>query len=274
MGSMDAFVRKYDPSGTEIWTRQFGTTEWTEAYGIAINGSGVYVAGEAAGALPSQTNAGQSDAFVRAYDAAGNELWTRQFGAAGYDWAETLAVDASGVYVIGVVEEGALPGESSRGSADSFVCHYDSNGNDVWTKQFGSSDYDQPEGIAVNGTSVYVTGMTRGALTDQPNSGDWDAFVAKITIQTPGELVQQLVAMVVDLNLRRGLANSLDGKLHAAENVLNDTNQHNNQAAISSLGVFIKAVEEQRGIEISDADADALIAVAQRIINMLGAGTT
>src|SRR5207244_5456486 len=67
-GTWDAFVRKYDASGTELWTRQFGTSSFELTWAVAADPSGVYVAGTTAGALPGQTNAGAWDAFVRKYN--------------------------------------------------------------------------------------------------------------------------------------------------------------------------------------------------------------
>ena len=81
--SVDAFVRRYDAGGNELWTRQFGTAGVDDAFGVAVDASGVYVAGVTSGTLPGQTSTGGGDAFVRKYDAAGTEVWTRQFGTAG-----------------------------------------------------------------------------------------------------------------------------------------------------------------------------------------------
>jgi len=119
-GGYDAFVRKYDASGTESWTRQFGTTSADFAYGISVDASGVYVAGYTNGTLPGQTSSGSYDAFVRKYDASGNVLWTRQFGTSSTDYAYGISVDASSVYVAGYTG-GTLPGQTSSGGADAFV---------------------------------------------------------------------------------------------------------------------------------------------------------
>ena len=51
---------------------------------------------------------------------------------------------------------------------------------------------------------------------------------------------------------------------------LDDMNQNNNAAAVNGLQAFINAVEAQRGVHISSADADALIAAAEQIIALLG----
>ncbi len=68
-----------------------------------------------------------------------------------------------------------------------------------------------------------------------------------------------------------GNGNSLLAKLDVASKVLEDDNENNDVAAINSLRAFINAVQAQRGKKIPEADADALIADAQEIINLLSA---
>jgi hypothetical protein len=43
----DSFVRKYDPGGVEQWTREFGASDAAITNGVAVDGSGVYVGGQA-----------------------------------------------------------------------------------------------------------------------------------------------------------------------------------------------------------------------------------
>ena len=72
---------------------------------IAADATGVYVVGRTiftGPALPGQCRSGSGgDSFVRKYDLDGAEVWTRQFGTADAAWASGVAVDASGVYVVG-----------------------------------------------------------------------------------------------------------------------------------------------------------------------------
>ena len=91
-----------------------------------------------------------------------------------------------------------------------------------------------------------------------------------LTALSPQQAIQDLIAQVVALNLQQGMSNSLDAKLDAAVQAVDDLNQNNDVAAINSLQAFINAVEAQRGIQISAPDADALIAAAQQIIALLG----
>lgn len=67
-GGDDAFVRRYDAAGTELWTHQFGTSGTDMARGAAADASSVYVAGVMDGTFPGQTIAGSADAFLASVD--------------------------------------------------------------------------------------------------------------------------------------------------------------------------------------------------------------
>jgi hypothetical protein len=179
-GNADAFVRKYDSAGNELWTRQFGTSSFDQARATAAHASGVYLAGLTAGAMPGMTSAGAHDAFVRKYDATGKELWTRQFGSSKLEDVTGIAVDDTGVYVAGTTL-GVLPGQTSAGSADLFVRKYDAEGNELWTRQFGTAEYDQARGLAAYGASIYLVGWTLGTLPGQAAQGLHDALVVRLS---------------------------------------------------------------------------------------------
>jgi hypothetical protein len=74
-GGDDAFVSKYDAAGNFQWSRQLGTSSFDgvdESYGVSADGLGnVYISGYTHGSLGGP-NAGEYDAFVSKYDAAGN----------------------------------------------------------------------------------------------------------------------------------------------------------------------------------------------------------
>jgi hypothetical protein len=178
-GILDAFVRKYDLDGNELWTRQFGTLHHDVAQGVSVNPSGVYVSGYTLDAFPGYTNAGFSeDAFVRKYDLDGNVLWTRQFGTPPADEASAISVDVSGVYVAGFAGD-ALPDQTFAGFDDAFVRKYDFDGNELWTRQFGSDGFDRVIGISKDVSGVYLAGWTELALPGQTSAGGLDAFASK-----------------------------------------------------------------------------------------------
>ncbi|MBM3696597.1 MAG: hypothetical protein FJW79_11825 [Actinobacteria bacterium] len=174
----DVFVRKYDHAGKHRWTRQSGCSDWDAGRGVAVNSSGVYIAGNVGGALPRQTHQGGFDVFVRHYSRDGQHRWTRQFGTAGADAGWKVAVNASGVYVAGHAG-GALPGYTHQGGYDVFVRRYDQAGKRHWTRQFGTAGADAGRGVAANNIAVYVTGYVSGALPHQTHGGAIDVFLRK-----------------------------------------------------------------------------------------------
>src|SRR6266545_7821355 len=153
----DAYLRKYDVSGSVLWIRQFGTDSFEYANAVATNGSAVYVAGLTGGSLEGGVPSNGVDAFLRTYDVDGNVLWTRQFGSIDFDTALAVAVDGTSAYVAGRTE-GTIPGEMRLGGVDAFIRKYsvDRNGTVSWTRQFGTSAYDVASSLAVDATGMYV----------------------------------------------------------------------------------------------------------------------
>jgi hypothetical protein len=67
----------------------------------------------------------------------------------------------------------------NAGGWDSWVAKYNTNGNLLWIKQFGTGGDDSAHSIATDSKgNVYLTGWTDGDL-GSPNAGSWDAWVAK-----------------------------------------------------------------------------------------------
>jgi hypothetical protein len=162
-----------------LWTHEFTVAGNEGAYGVAVNSTGVYVVGDAAGISPNAQvdSSGFFNFWVRKYDANGNEQWTSQFGPG--QQMRAAAVDGTGVYAVGNMGRGALPGQISSGGYDAFVKKYDLNGNPLWARQFGTGTADIPYGAGSDGNGVYLVGSTHGILPGQTNFGGYDAYIRK-----------------------------------------------------------------------------------------------
>jgi hypothetical protein len=185
LGGRDAFIRKYDGLGNELWTHQFGTEGPDFAYGIAVDEMGnAYVIGTVLGKLPGEHSFGGEDAFIRKYDPLGTTLWVHQFGSSSDDTASAVAVDLSGnAYVVGMTL-GALPGQTpSSGGKDAFIRKYGKLGNELWTHQFGSGSWNEACSVAVDKQgNAYVIGQTWGTLHRQVSAGAKDVFIRKYDV--------------------------------------------------------------------------------------------
>ncbi len=166
-------------SGVE-WSDEMANGTGVTALALGPDGS-LYTAGWTTEAIETGAGSGGRDAFVRRYDADGEVVWTRQFGASGDDNAEDLAVDSSGnVYVAARVDGpvGQNPGGSGR---DGYVAAYDPDGTEMWSLQISTPEVDWADSVAVadDGT-VFVSGSTTGSFEGFTNEGITDNFVARI----------------------------------------------------------------------------------------------
>jgi hypothetical protein len=93
-----------------------------------------------------------------------------------------VAVHRRDAYVIGSTE-GTLPEQARAGSSDAFLRKYTANGEEVWTRQFGTAAHEQALATAVDDTGVVVAGVTEGALPTHTSAGHRDVYVRKYDLQ-------------------------------------------------------------------------------------------
>ena len=179
-GSADVYVRRYTADGDEVWTEQFGTATADVAYGIAVDATGIYVAGKVSGALPGQQHWGGSDCFLRKLDTSGTEEWTSQFGTFGMEEAFGVAVHHKQVYVVGITS-GSLSALPAWGAGDAFVRHFDAGGATLGTAQIGSIRRDDAQSVTADAAGVYVAGHTAGELPTESSAGSVDGFIVRLS---------------------------------------------------------------------------------------------
>jgi hypothetical protein len=164
---------------TLVWGRQFGTDKEEYARNHVRDAQGnIYVSGNTYGNMDAE-NAGFRDGYLTRFDSLGNTQWSRQFGSSGDEDIQWSAIDPDGyIYIIGNTT-GDLAGKN-MGREDFFVVKYNSGGQKVWTKQFGTDSIDLVQGIFVDKTGyVFVGGATLGTF-GKSSSGLQDAFLMKL----------------------------------------------------------------------------------------------
>ena len=181
-GGGDVFLMKFDPAGNKKWTKQTGTSGDDSDSGAARDSDGnIYIAGLTDGSFAGYSNAGGIDIFLLKYDSDGNKQWVKQFGTDSDEDATSVAVDSSGnVYLSGNTTAG-FDGNAHIGSQDFFLMKFNSAGNKQWTKQFGTSKWDQCNGVITDPDgNIYLTGgVLLGGLYGNTNIGLSDAFLMK-----------------------------------------------------------------------------------------------
>ena len=106
--------------------------------------------------------------------------WTKQLGTSSSDKGRGVTTDSSGnIYVTGTTS-GNLDGNTSSGLDDIFLVKYNSSGTKQWTKQLGTTSWDEGHGVTVDSSdNIYVTGFTGGGLDGNTSSGGNDMFLVK-----------------------------------------------------------------------------------------------
>jgi chitodextrinase len=181
-GFYDAFLMKFNSSGTRQWTRLIGTDQQESAQAVVVSGSYVYITGYSYGDFDGHTLAGSGnpDGFIVKYDTSGTKQWSVLFGAPEADVTSGVGADASGnVYVTGNTR-GNLDGETNAGNQDIFLAKYNSSGSRIWTKLLGTTTNEFGRKLAVDtGGNAFMCGNSLGSLDGQTNVGLSDAYVTK-----------------------------------------------------------------------------------------------
>lgn len=170
----------YAKSQTDfIWGKIFGSEKDDYVLNHVNDQNGdLYIAGKTTGTIGTR-NFGKNDGFITKIDSTGNLLWSRQFGTPEEEDIQWCAIDKSAnVYITGSTT-GDLSGKNA-GKEDIFVVKYDSAGNLIWSKQFGTAGSEVARGIyADNSGNIYLTGNTEGKL-GQDFFGKNDCFIMKL----------------------------------------------------------------------------------------------
>ena len=174
-----------------------------DAAGVATApDSSVYVTGSTL-----NFGAGDQDAFLLKYDAAGNLAWQRTYGtgptepglrADEYGQGVATTPDGSAIYVTGQFGNGSV-----------FLAKFDPNGGLIWDRTWGDNgNFSRAVAVAADG-SVYVAGGTSTF-----DVGQSDAFVAKFTAD--GALVWDLTWGGFGFDTAQDLALGPDGSVYFA----------------------------------------------------------
>jgi hypothetical protein len=175
----DIIVAKYNPSGTVVWAKQFGSEGIDSGLGIAADSPGnCYITGFFRGTnfycgSFILTNSSNAELFVAKLDANGNPLWAKASQGNYTDASYSIAADQFGnAYVGGYFQGNTMALDSLTltnyetnllNDADAFVAKFDRAGNVLWAAQASGPSTQEIFGLALDPwANVYATGWTMG----------------------------------------------------------------------------------------------------------------
>jgi len=183
-------------------TVQYGTAGFFDAPTSLLQDSSgnIYLSGYARGDLDGQSNQdpGTDDVFITKFSSSGVKQWTRLFGSIGDENPENMIIDSNGDLVLTGSASAHIPGaENSHTSPgtgpDVFLAKYDTSGNKVWTRLYGTGLNNSETGEAIletsNGKYILVGFMNEGGWTGFPdtNGPDNDIYILQVENTGTGE---------------------------------------------------------------------------------------
>ncbi|MBW2521043.1 MAG: SBBP repeat-containing protein [Deltaproteobacteria bacterium] len=163
MGS-DLFLGKYNNSGNQLWLKLYSSLTYDEGNDIALDLMGnIYITGSRG-----------RDVLIAKYDNSGNQLWEKSISTGLHNDGNGISVDASGnSYITGEIS-GDFAGTEDLGLKDVFVAKFDTFGNQLWMKRFGSATIDIGSDIALDSLgNCYIAGAPFIAKYDTLGNQIW-----------------------------------------------------------------------------------------------------
>jgi ribosomal protein S11 len=164
-GDLDIFLIKTDANGNIIWAKTYGGTDWDDALSVQQTSDGGYIV---AGGTRS-FGAGYWDIFLIKTDANGNIIWAKTYGGTDFDEAFSVRQTSDGGYIVA--------GETNYfvGGVNIFLIKTDANGNIIWAKTYGGTDWDDALSVQQTSDGGYIV----AGKTNSFGAVGFDIFLIK-----------------------------------------------------------------------------------------------
>ena len=174
-GASDFWVLKLDSSGGFVWKECLGGTgdEWAMSVSQSIDSGYVLVGftNSNDGDIIAGTNHGYDDFWIVKLNSLGAIIWQKCFGGTNNEWAESVKQTTDGGYIVsGWTSSNNGNVSGNHGIAEDYwIIKLNANGNLIWQKCLGGSNYDNAYSINLTNDGGYL-------IAGYTNSTDGDVF--------------------------------------------------------------------------------------------------
>jgi hypothetical protein len=192
-------LKNYDTEGTLRWTTPLPQDE-AVATVVKDDLGNAYMA-----SVQRFPEPGAPSIFVRKFDGTGALVWERALDTGGANYTNNIKTDGLGNLYVGGYTYGSTIGPNA-GLADGFLAKYTTDGDLLWSRQYGTSGYDFAFFLTADSLgNVYTSGGHYATVNDW-NTRNQDVFITKFDASGNQQWTRQLsttaneegVAMSVD----------------------------------------------------------------------------
>lgn len=183
IGGDDIFIIKYDNNSERVWTKLFGSPHNDSPYDVAIDNNGnIYLTGKAFQGFEGNSEIGIDDIIILKVNASGQKQWAKQLGVTGKNSIGSgIIIDSNNLFITGYTNGELGSNPDQNGSVDIIIAKYDTDGNQIWIKQYGTEFDDYSTKFSIDNLgNLYIVGYTTGAFGGCTNQGGNDVLILKI----------------------------------------------------------------------------------------------
>jgi len=165
-GGSDFWLVKVDADGDSPWSRTFGGSDDDVCFSVQKTTDGGYILG----GMTMSYGAGECDFWLVKTDANGDSLWSRTFGGSSNDICWSVQQTTDGGYILA-----GYTWSYGAGYWDFWLIRTDANGDSLWSRTFGGSDYDACSSVQQTTDGGYIL----GGGTNSYGAGGLDFYLVK-----------------------------------------------------------------------------------------------
>ncbi len=165
-GQAEVYLLKLDASGNKIWEKTIGENKDVGAsHIIKTSDGGLLITGNT-----KDTPDNSRDALLIKIDTDGNLVWKKHYGTADGESASGITASETGGFIFT-----GSDAQNGGGDFNVFCVKIDADGNTIWSKTFGGSNWDGGSDVIKTSDGYVISGYTvsYGASAE-------DAYLLKI----------------------------------------------------------------------------------------------
>lgn len=172
-GDSDAFIAKFGPDATLVWSRQYGDADYQYVFDLESDALGNVIAsggfsGEIDFGSGALIGAGSNDIFLVKLSRDAVLVWNRRYGGTGLDLPARVDARQGSVVLTGSFSDAVdFAGASftSFGDQDGFALKLSDEGDFSWARQFGGTGLDSGYAVSMDAQgTVFIAGNFNGTV--------------------------------------------------------------------------------------------------------------